>query len=131
MSRWSRRSAERWDDGGSRGSWGQGQWDGGSWGQRGGGSWSPRDGGGAPPSSSRGDSGRGGGGGGAPRRAASLDELVYAAFPLNKQDFPEEGHNSFRELKQQAEDAGCDVALRSRRTATRARRAAAVLTIRG
>ena len=110
-------------------------------------SWHQWDGGGAPPSASRGSAaqprwGHGGGGGGGrgrggaaqgtpPRRAASEDELIYSTFPLNKQEFAEDGPNSFRELKQSAENAGCEVTLRSRRTQHLQRRAHAVLVIRG
>ena len=102
-------------------------------------SWHQWDGGGAPPSPGPRRRGRGGGGGrgrggaaqGTPRRAASEDELIYSTFPLNKQEFPEDGPNSFRELEQNAENAGCSVTLRSRRTQQLQRRAKAVLVIRG
>ena len=70
-------------------------------------------------------------GAGTPRRAASEDELIYSTFPLIKPEFPEDGPDSFRELQQNASDAGCSVTLRSRRTQHLPRRAKAVLVIRG
>ena len=49
---------------------------------------------------------------------------------MAKYDFPKDGPLSFRQLKADAEDAGCDVTLRHRATQMRAHRAA-VLVIRG
>ena len=50
---------------------------------------------------------------------------------MHKQDFPEDGDGSFRQIEKDAHDAGCTVILRGRKTRKRDDRPTANLTIRG
>ena len=75
-------------------------------------------GGRAPPGGGGRGRGRGGcseEGGPTGRQAACWEEVVYSTFPLAKTyQFAEDGPHSFRQLSENAEDAGCHVQLRHR-----------------